>query len=339
MRPSSGIEALRKGLVLAKDLTILARSVMSGAPYSTCLEFTNLCPIGCNCIWRRRGVPESQMTDEEVLTFLYEQRKAGVVHIVLSGGEPYVRSKLLKRVLRERIVKAYWVVTSGVIPMHTGLEGVMHFVSIDGLNQTHDTVRKSPGLFNKLWQNLTHARATREFPVMAHMTINQLNMLEVDDVCRLLTETDITDGLVCSTFTPSKANQETGLVLTDKMRADIVEMLLQTKMRFGERLVMSKAAIERLHPDATALQTPQNCLVAKYSRCYNSKGERIPICVIMQGEYVQQIDKNGKPQQVFVQHVDCKDCGTIVNTMLNSAVNGILPDLETIFGLAQTLAV
>lgn len=294
--------------------------VILGQPVFGSFNISERCPNGCFCYWKAQP-KVAEMSDAQVLQFIKQQRKQGVVHYTYVGGEPYMRPKLLEEVVQ--IMPVNWVVTSGLIPLRH-LEKTAHFISVDGADaQTHDGIRGRRGLYERLIGNLTVARKQGLDRLYIHTVLNAVNAKQLEAIFKVWSSNGLVDGMFFSTHTPIEGSGDEHLRLTSGERIEIVERLLVLQQQDSAAqesqhfLKMSPEMIRRLHPDNTRKLTPDNCGAAKYVASYYGDGTRIPQCILS-------------------NKADCSQCGCLVMTMV-SAINCFPPELGTIKYLTKGL--
>src|SRR3989344_2163469 len=179
-------------------LKLLYRGV-SGKGVGFSFNVSDRCPIGCDCYWRARA-RVTEMADEDAVEFFHEMKGHGFLLATLVGGEPYVRPNLLEKLTP--IMPANWLVTSGTTPLRH-FPKTTHFISIDGGDAgTHNAVRRSRGLFERIVRNLGRSRAEGGFPAFAHSVLNAQNYHQIEDILRFWSENGLLDGVTFSTLTP-----------------------------------------------------------------------------------------------------------------------------------------
>jgi MoaA/NifB/PqqE/SkfB family radical SAM enzyme len=153
---------LNLGSVLTREhiptlLRALKRRFLDRKPWIFSFEIADRCPIGCHCYWRaQERVPE--LSDEQVVAFFKRKRAEGFAFVNLVGGEPYERPRLLEKVTR--ILPFNWLVTSATTPLRR-LANTTHMISVDGADaQTHDAVRRSRGLYERIISGSDGVRAS-----------------------------------------------------------------------------------------------------------------------------------------------------------------------------------
>ncbi|MBI2635131.1 MAG: radical SAM protein [Parcubacteria group bacterium] len=271
------------------------------------------CPIGCDCYWRaQRRVKE--LSDDQVIKFFNEKKEKGYLIVTLVGGEPYVRPELLEKITP--IIPANWLVTSGTTPLRK-FPCTTHFVSVDGVNaETHDAVRKSSGLYNRIIKNISRARAAWQiFPIYIHTVLNTKNQNQVREILRTWLSNGLADGVVFSTHTPIKGAGDSTLRLSRFERINIVKELQRCKDEFGDFLVNTKAMIRFLHPDFTDSQNPTKCGTAHFVPSFDASGGRMKQCILS-------------------EKADCTQCGCVITTMIET-VRHFPPDLSSLRSLAK----
>lgn len=275
-------------------------------------NLSDRCPVGCDCYWRAMNRVE-ELSDQQVLEFFEARRLEGKLLATIVGGEPYVRPNLLKEVTK--IMPANWVVTSATTPLLI-LPKTTHFISIDGEDaETHDKVRKMPGLYNRIVRNLTVIRSQGEFPAYIHCVLNKLNYSQIESILQVWLNNGLVDGVMFSTTTPITDGNDDWLLLTHDQRVCIVDELLKQKKRFKKFLCMTPGMIRQFHPDYTKNQTPETCPTARFVASYDAHGDRIGKCI-------------------FSEKGDCSQCGCVITPTVDTLVK-FPPKLDTISLLSR----
>jgi MoaA/NifB/PqqE/SkfB family radical SAM enzyme len=291
---NQGIRALL--WFLQRNLPVLLtgayRRGVRGLPYCFSFNIADRCPIGCDCYWRAQArVPE--LSDDAVIGFFEKKRSEGYLFASIVGGEPYVRPELLTKVAG--IIPLNWVITSGTTPLRR-LRNTTHVVSVDGANAaSHDGVRKSKGLYDRILKNLGRARADGDFPAIIHTTLNAFNYKEIAEILALWADSRLADGILVSTITPIKGAGDEALILSREQRIWVVEELLRLKREYSEFLFMTEPMIRRLHPLHTERLDPQVCNTAKWIESYDAAGNRVSQCILS-------------------EKADCTRCGCVITT-------------------------
>jgi radical SAM family uncharacterized protein len=154
-------------------------------------KLTYNCNLRCKmCPFWKRSLPNSSLEQEKaILKKIYD---SGVCGIAFEGGEPLLRKDLVQ-------ILAY----SRSLPLHTSLisngtllesrideispyiNGVV-YVSLDGLEKTHDTIRGVNGCFKKSLRGI--AAAAEKVPTTINTTIMAENLPEIEEMVHLAKE-------------------------------------------------------------------------------------------------------------------------------------------------------
>lgn len=268
----------------------------SGA-WAFSFNLSDRCPINCDCYWRAQN-RVTELTDNEVAYFFNEKRDQGYLHVNIIGGEPYVRPDLLERVCG--ILPFSWVVTSGTTPLRK-LRHATQVISIDGATaETHNAVRKSKGLYERIVKNVSKAKQSGIGPLFIHTVLNHVNHRQIGEILKVWSENGLVQGVLVSTLTPIKGAGDDGLRLLRSERAWIVEELHRLKLIYGDFLMLTEAMIDRLHPEHTAGLNPEICSTARLIESFDAAGERIKQCILS-------------------EKADCTECGCVVTIMSESS--------------------
>lgn len=276
----------------------VALKTYKGNAWSFSFNVTDRCPIGCSCYWRAQARVK-ELDDDSIAAFFHGMRRQGFVHATLIGGEPYVNPRLLERITP--IMPTNWIVTSGTTPLRW-FPKTTHMISIDGKDAaTHNSVRQSAGLFERIEKHLSSARTQwrGEFPAFAHCVLNAINFQQIGDVLTYWSGNQLLDGVVFSTATPIRDAKDNHLRLSEKSREWIVEELMRQKRRFGDFLCNTESMIQDVHPVQTRQQTPETCGTARLTQSFDTAGDRIKRCILS-------------------EKADCSECGCVITAIYTS---------------------
>lgn len=285
------------------------------------------CPVGCDCYWRkdladRLNLPRPEntkelpllgkkleMSDEEVIDFFRYKKAEGFVMVLIIGGEPYVRPELLCKL--GGIIPWTGVVTSGTTPLMR-MEKTFHYISIDGKDaETHDKVRKSSGLFERIVKNVRRVRfGYVRFPLAIHTVLNKMNFMQMEEITKFWVESGMADWVIFSGHTPILGANDDHLHLSADDSKRLVDELHTLKSKYPKYINMTHGMIDLLSPDRMSTQTPETCPTAKFTDAFYANGEKIDRCIF---------GKNG----------DCSRCGCIV-TIGFEPLKRKIPDLESL---------
>lgn len=156
--------------------------------------------IMCN-IWnvylRDPALLKEELTAEDIDKFIADNRQelSELRNFGLSGGDPLLmRSDFVKivKIIKSRLPDVHLgVQTNGLIPelAKERLQEILAFypqfslaVSLDGIGETHDKVRGTPGAFEKAVQTIKYAQKSGIANITAGMTLNRYNYAQIRQV-------------------------------------------------------------------------------------------------------------------------------------------------------------
>lgn len=153
---------------------------------------TNYCNARCeHCFYTaevNKDVPE---LDLESFRKLSSALPRNCNKIIFGGGEPFLREDFLEviNIFIQKGIKEYSIVTNGILT-----EKIIRFVdaiskiknikleiavSLDGLKDTHDKIRRHKGAFNKAFETLKSLKA-KKVNVVSQTVISDLNYDEIE---------------------------------------------------------------------------------------------------------------------------------------------------------------
>ena len=161
-------------------------------------ELTLRCDLACRHCGSRAGrARAAELSLEECRDVAAQLAEAGAVEVTLIGGEAYLAPHWLDvvRAISERGVRCTMTTGGRGVDAEmaraardAGLAGLG--VSIDGLEQTHDTLRAVPGSWKAAFAALEHARQAG-LEVYSNCQVNQLNLGELDALSELLMDAGV----------------------------------------------------------------------------------------------------------------------------------------------------
>jgi len=179
-------ETVRIGLRLYRGLLLNSFGVK--APLFGGHKLTYNCNLKCKMcpFWKRSSENLSTQKEKEILKQIYD---SGVCAIGFEGGEPLLRKDLTEILAYSRSLPLHTsLVTNGTLlksridEIAPYINGIV-FVSLDGLEKTHDLIRGVNGCFKEAVQGITAAK--RKVSVTINMTIMADNIHEVEDTVKL----------------------------------------------------------------------------------------------------------------------------------------------------------
>ena len=151
---------------------------------------TSRCNADCQtCLWKVPATAAAdELTTDQIVELYRTAAGAGFCLLVLWGGEPLLRKDCgqLLRAAREAGLKTT-LITNGWW-LEEQAEELMPWtdrlmVSIDAVGQKHDTIRRCPGLFERLDRGMQQVR--RAYPkvfVIANVVLSRLNSDALEEI-------------------------------------------------------------------------------------------------------------------------------------------------------------
>ncbi len=168
-----------------------------------------MCPF-----WKMSAQDSSTEQEKEILKQIYN---SGAFGIAFEGGEPLLRTDLAEILAFSRSLPLHTsLVTNGTLlesridEIARYVDGVV-YVSLDGLEKTHDTIRGFSGCFRKALRGITASR--EKASVTINTTIMAENVHEIEDLVKLAKELDVKISVAvaheyCNTRASAPANHE-----------------------------------------------------------------------------------------------------------------------------------
>ena len=157
---------------------------------------TNRCNAKCeHCFYwdeLNKQVDEMTLNDYEVLATNF---KNDVNQVIITGGEPFLRKEIdqiSKFFLNNKNIHSLNFITNGVLPerIEEKIENIMKYasrntrilvnVSIDGLEELHDKIRRVPGIFKKCLDTIERLKKIKK--KYQNLQISALTTLSKDNI-------------------------------------------------------------------------------------------------------------------------------------------------------------
>jgi len=157
-------------------------------------KLTYNCNLRCKmCPFWKRSSSDSSIDQEKAI--LRQVYSSGACGIAFEGGEPLLRNDLVEILAFSRSLPLHTsLITNGTLleskvdEISPYINGVV-YVSLDGLEKTHDTIRGVSGCFKKAMRGIT--AAAQKVPVTINTTIMAENLHEIEDMVKLAKELSV----------------------------------------------------------------------------------------------------------------------------------------------------
>jgi radical SAM family uncharacterized protein len=157
-------------------------------------KLTYNCNLRCKMcpFWKRSSTDSSLENEKGILKQIYN---SGACGIAFEGGEPLLRNDLVNILAFSRSLPLHTsLVTNGTLlesridEIAPYINGVI-YVSLDGLEKTHDAIRGVSGCFKKAIRGIIASNG--KVSVTINTTIMADNLHEIEDMVKLAKELDV----------------------------------------------------------------------------------------------------------------------------------------------------
>ena len=206
------LETLHLGLRIYRGLIL---NLFGGKTPLFCgHKLTYNCNLRCRMcpFWKRYSKDLSTESEKTTLRQIYD---SGACGIAFEGGEPLLRNDLVEILAFSRSLPLHTsLITNGTLlesridEISSYINGTL-YVSLDGLEKTHDTIRGVSGCFKKAVRGIMAAR--EKVSVTINTTILAENIHDIEDLVKLAKELDIKISVaVAHEYCNAKANPSAG---------------------------------------------------------------------------------------------------------------------------------
>lgn len=262
-------------------------SFQPSMPFHMVWLATNACTARClHCSSNSAKRAPDELSTAEAIDLVDQLAESGVVDFGISGGEPLVRRDVLDVVAHAKARgMAVGVASNGaklpedVAERLAELELNRLQVSLDGPPVAHDTLRRWPGLFERVVASIGRARRAG-LRVHVCCTINSLNVDQLDRFVESLLSLDV-QRLNFSRYVPTGRGTD-ALDLPDGRWRSVIETCAAMKARFSGRLEIVSHLAQQILVDDEVVDMPGfiGCQAGRGQGCVTANGTVLP-CVLL----------------------------------------------------------
>lgn len=205
---------------------------MKYQPFKAVWELTNACNAKCIHCGSKSGQKRiDELTKEEALRVCDELKELGCQHVTLMGGEFFL-SPYWEDVCERLISHGIQVgpLTNGLLVNKENIEkfkrlGINSFhISIDGLGETHNTLRGVPNLFERVVENVRLARK-EGLLVGVNTAVSAMNFNELDQLYHFLDDLGIWGWQLQVVENVGAANESPELRMSQEQMYELVKKI------------------------------------------------------------------------------------------------------------------
>lgn len=205
-------------------------------PESVVWEITFACNMRCiHCGTAAGKRRPDELTTDEALKLIDDLKSLGCRHITISGGEPLLRDdwrELAARIkshdMRADLITNGFAVTPEIAQDFKRLGLTRVGVSLDGMEDIHNYIRKRPDSFKKVMQALGYLReAAVDFCVVTQ--VSNLNLDELDAMHKMLVSVGCPGWRIQMCTTTGRMHEHAEMVLSLDNYEKLIDKLIALK--------------------------------------------------------------------------------------------------------------
>lgn len=238
-------------------------------------DITNRCNLKCkHCYWWKNWKSSNELSPEQWRVVIREKfKKTRIYQVALTGGEPLLRPEVIE-VFNEELPNKLVIVSNGTLPL-IDFGRVSYFVSLDGTEKIHDSIRGS-GTYKKIKQHVKDYNGL----VYSNTTINALNCDSIEDLVEEWS--GLLDMMNFQFHTPFNLDDKLWVPF-GKKRDEIVDRILKLKQEYPDLFLNTEMQLNLLRSNKWVSKCPNwaflslNHLGQVKQPCLLG-GENKPIC-------------------------------------------------------------
>ena len=256
-------------------------------PYHMVWLATDACTARCShCSSNSAKRSADELTTSEAKGMIDQFVAAGVIDLGISGGEPLLRRDMVEIIAyAKRRGMTVGIASNGAKLSAaradelaaSGLNRLQ--VSLDGFAEQHDTLRRWPGLFDRVMRTIDIARGAG-LAVHVCCTITRLNCDSLETFVALLAQTGIR-RLNLSRFVPTGRGNDL-LDPGDRAWSLIIRRCGELKARYAGALEITTHLAQQIlvDPEAEGMPVFAGCQAGRGQGCVTANGTVLP-CVLL----------------------------------------------------------
>ena len=198
----------------------VVRNKTKNIPMGLNFDITCNCNLRCeHCYYwasiKALSIKKQELTKKQWIEVFKHFSSLGVRNVSLTGGEPSLRMDIIAEA--HKYFTFVQTATNGIIYIPKEIQPNGLWLSIDGPEEIHNKIRRSPTCFQKLVENYQDDRR-----VLVCSTITNSNWRNIDDIMKISQSMNL-KGIVFMMYSGTKDNP---LLPTGKVHALILKRLI-----------------------------------------------------------------------------------------------------------------
>lgn len=248
---------------------------------------TDACNARClHCSSNSSRRNPRELSTQEVVDLFGQFAACGVVDVGISGGEPLLRKDLFEILEETRALGlSVGLASNGSTLTHErarrlSVLGIDRYqVSLDGLRSAHDTLRRWPGLFDRVLETI---RLALSYGLRTHVccTINRLNADELVTFTALVHSLGV-QRINFSRYVPTGRGTDALDLSNDHWRA-VIEQCVRLRNEYASRMEITTHLAQQILVDPEVVDMPGfvGCQAGMGQGCVTADGTVWP-CVLL----------------------------------------------------------
>lgn len=196
---------------------------------------TNKCNLFCDhCGQRSSKALNNELTKEEFLSLVNDFKTLGITHISISGGEPFIRPDIFEIIKKLKENSFYvGIISNGLIINNDILKEILCSeldsinISIDGLQEVHDKIRRKKGSFNSAIDFLKSIVGHIEQRIVV-TSVHPNNINNLEELQKIIFESGATSWVLRPVAPTGRATEHPELLLNNEQLKKLIDFSLDS---------------------------------------------------------------------------------------------------------------
>lgn len=289
-----GHSVSRKSLyfnIIKHSLSNLFRGRFNG-PLNLVIELTNQCNLDCaSCYWKRRKLTKTLDYKEWREAIIKIKKKhPSVLIAVWAGGEPMIRTKLIKNLSQNFISNV--IMTNGTLPL-VPIRNTQYWVSVDGTKEYYE--RQKGSMYDQVEKNI---KLMDDNSVVVTCVLSKINKNCIKEFVEHWVKVKSVRKIVFAFFTPGVDDPNRNLLLSKEEKNVLAKEIIK----------LAKIYPSYLEETAKFLKVFLDTSPKKFAK-YCHESSMVLVLDSLGREVYHHIDGKNKIS-CGCPDTDCNECGT-----------------------------
>lgn len=234
-------------------------------------DINNSCNLNCkHCRVSKKQVSEGELTLKEGKELLAQLWYNGITMLNISGGEPFIRRDLFEILEYAKKFEDIVITTNCTLIEEEECKKLSKFsnvrlsISLDGMEDIHDSFRRKKGTFTKVINTLPLLKQY-QIPFSIRYTLSKETIADAENVLNLVAEKGASDFNIRRVIITGNANEN--MLLSNKEYKDIIGKIIRRCKELNIKFRTGDPTLLPIFPEIIGIDIKKDNINQYYSGC------------------------------------------------------------------------